>query len=385
MGVQSRSTRVTDGLSRRGFLAASAAAGVAAAELGRLSDTESARAQGEAPTVLLDTVSAAVITPDDAAFVYTGAHEARTAVYPGIWFKPDSLTGGGGWPAAAVSFWHTGAQVELLVKPIPRGKYRLTVDGVRVSSDPQPLPSVGPIRLVVYWPSVARRQVLVELDHVPWGGVRIESSGLVEPVAAPSQRVIVLGDSVTAGTGALASFTGFVQSAAAILGWTDAWASGVGGTGYVNPGPPGQVAFINRVDHDVISYAPSVVLVAGGTNDHAYAPTDVQAAAAALYQRIADGLPAAVVYVMGPWCSKGPAPAQWVATRDALVSALSGFPSFRFIDNIAEQWITGTGNVAHPKGDGNADLYISADGTHPTQAGHDYVGQRLAADIQAMP
>ena len=191
----------------------------------------------------------------------------------------------------------------------PRGKYRLTVDGVRVSSDPQPLPSVGPIRLVVYWPSVARRQVLVELDHVPWGGVRIESSGLVEPVSAPSQRVIVLGDSVTAGTGALASFTGFVQSAAAILGWTDAWASGVGGTGYVNPGPPGQVAFINRVDHDVISYAPSVVLVAGGTNDHAYAPTDVQAAAAALYQRIADGLPAATVYVMGPWCAKGPAPA----------------------------------------------------------------------------
>ena len=127
------------------------------------------------------------------------------------------------------------------------------------------------------------------------------------------------------------------------------------------------------------------MLVAGGTNDHAYAPTDVQAAAAALYQRIADGLPAATVYVMGPWCAKGPAPAQWVATRDALVSALSGFPSFRFIDNIAEQWITGTGNVAVPKGNGNADLYISADGTHPTQAGHDYVGQRLAADIQAMP
>src|SRR6478752_2636905 len=74
MGVQSRSTRVTDGLSRRGFLAASAAAGVAAAELGRLSDTESAMAQGDAPTVLLDTVSATVITPDDAAFVYTGAH-----------------------------------------------------------------------------------------------------------------------------------------------------------------------------------------------------------------------------------------------------------------------------------------------------------------------
>ena len=385
MGVQSRSTRVTDGLSRRGFLAASAAAGVAAAELGRLSDTESARAQGEAPTVLLDTVSAAVITPDDAAFVYTGAHEARAA-YPGFWYKPDSLTSvGGGWPAAAVSFFHTGAQVELLVKPMRGGKYRLTVDGVRVSSDPQPLPSVGPIRLVVYWPSVARREVRVELDHVPWGGLRIESSGLVEPVDAPGQRVIVLGDSVTAGTGALASFAGFVQSAAAILGWTDAWASGVGGTGYVNPGPPGQVAFISRVDHDVISYAPSVVLVAGGTNDHAYAPTDVQAAAAALYQRIADGLPAAVVYVMGPWCSKGPAPAQWVATRDALVSALSGFPSFRFIDNIAEQWITGTGNVAVPKGNGNADLYISADGTHPTQAGHDYVGQRLAADIQAMP
>jgi hypothetical protein len=77
----------------------------------------------------------------------------------------------------------------------------------------------------------------------------------------------------------------------------------------------------------------------------------------------------------------GPGGGDQGCTRIRLVC----FPKLSFIDNIAEQWITGTGNVPVPKGNGNADLYISADGTHPTQAGHDYVGQRLAADIQARP
>jgi lysophospholipase L1-like esterase len=46
-------------------------------------------------------------------------------------------------------------------------------------------------------------------------------------------------------------------------------------------------------------------------------------------------------------------------------------------------WQTGTGTVAHPKGDGNGDLYVSADGTHPTEAGSVYLGTRLAETIKA--
>uniref|UniRef100_UPI003FA78381 hypothetical protein n=1 Tax=Salmonella enterica TaxID=28901 RepID=UPI003FA78381 len=44
-------------------------------------------------------------------------------------------------------------------------------------------------------------------------------------------------------------------------------------------------------------------------------------------------------------------------------------------------WQTGTGTVASPRGDGNGDLYVSADGTHPSEAGADYLGDTIAAQL----
>jgi lysophospholipase L1-like esterase len=45
-------------------------------------------------------------------------------------------------------------------------------------------------------------------------------------------------------------------------------------------------------------------------------------------------------------------------------------------------WQTGTGNEASPKGDGNGDLYVSSDGTHPNEAGVAYLSGRLAVSIR---
>ena len=41
----------------------------------------------------------------------------------------------------------------------------------------------------------------------------------------------------------------------------------------------------------------------------------------------------------------------------------------RFADRQQRPWITGTGNTASPKGDGNADSYVGTDGVHPTRRG----------------
>ena len=44
---------------------------------------------------------------------------------------------------------------------------------------------------------------------------------------------------------------------------------------------------------------------------------------------------------------------------------------------------TGTGTVAAPRGDGNADFFVSADGTHPTEEGCRHLGEQLAIALKA--
>ena len=48
------------------------------------------------------------------------------------------------------------------------------------------------------------------------------------------------------------------------------------------------------------------------------------------------------------------------------------------VTTVGRSLITGTGKVGATTGVGNADLYISADGTHPTNAGHLAIASALA-------
>jgi lysophospholipase L1-like esterase len=45
--------------------------------------------------------------------------------------------------------------------------------------------------------------------------------------------------------------------------------------------------------------------------------------------------------------------------------------------------LTGNGNAGSPTGTGNADVLTSADGVHPTQAGHDELGRQLFERLRA--
>jgi lysophospholipase L1-like esterase len=46
-------------------------------------------------------------------------------------------------------------------------------------------------------------------------------------------------------------------------------------------------------------------------------------------------------------------------------------------------WMTGTGDTGTPTGTGNADIFIGTDGAHPSVAGQDYLGARIASAIAA--
>ena len=53
-----------------------------------------------------------------------------------------------------------------------------------------------------------------------------------------------------------------------------------------------------------------------------------------------------------------------------------------FIDPLTDRWLTGTGSISEPKGDGNQDEYIGTDGVHPSIAGVSYYVGRVVAGLK---
>src|SRR5262249_3267572 len=144
-----------------------------------------------------------------------------------------------------------------------------------------------------------QRAVRMESWGQPFGGVGINSANHIYSPANPlGPRCIVLGDSYAEG------LLCYAQRLADLMRW-EVWSSGVGGTGYLNPGPVGRVRFRDRVQTDVIANSPDIVIVAGGLNDNFYPPAAVQAEAEALYDTISTNLPSTKLVVAGPWWPGG--------------------------------------------------------------------------------
>jgi phospholipase/lecithinase/hemolysin len=51
------------------------------------------------------------------------------------------------------------------------------------------------------------------------------------------------------------------------------------------------------------------------------------------------------------------------------------------VTQVGDCYLTGNGNAGVPTGYGNSDIYVSADGTHPTDAGKLALGQILSARL----
>ena len=204
--------------------------------------------------------------------------------------------------------------------------------------------------------------------------------------------------------------------AASLLGIPHLDLDAIGGTGYApNNGSndarnPGN-AFVARVAEGVVT-APDLVFTAGGINDNnsvAALPLYASAAEAEVgfntavethFRVLRAALPNAVLTAMGPWAPVESSPIDAIAqskTGTILAALRSIAGPWVFLDNLQGGWInsagvnapatgrgwqTGTGNVGQPRGDGNGDVYISADGVHPTAAGCAYLGGVIAAQLR---
>lgn len=347
-------------------------------------------------------------TETDAYRVFAGSAKSNTQA---SWLNPSWwgmwITSANSDPYFSVDFEVDCSQIEILVGDNNQGVF-VWVDGELIAANPVQTTNAGNIGVIpLTFSSRGPRRITVNTKRF-WG-VFIGPNDTIWRSSAPlGPKVIVLGDSFTEGTGSesyKSSVQGFVQQLGALMGWPNIWASGSGSTGYINPGTAGRVKFRDRVQTDVIANNPDVVIVAGGINDLSYTdpdtgqtvtPEKVGVEAGFLFDAIRTGLPNATLIVLSEFKPSGTGLYQYVQLRDAIFAAARSRGAI-VVDTIGgpepysgtasqytdKGWITGTGKVGATTGSGNADLYTSTDGTHPSPAGHEYLARRIARALVA--
>lgn len=231
------------------------------------------------------------------------------------------------------------------------------------------------------------------LQQFKFGGIKC--APIDPPYPAPvvdGLRGMVHGDSFTTDTGVTqaALHPGLSGLIPALLGQPNMIASGIGSTGF-NWNGSGYNNFLQWVDLDVIPFAPDFIVELGGLNDN---QGMVNAGTGAAYlqpfveqwlAQVIGALPDVLIFMTGPMVP-GTSTTGYGLLRDAKKAAAAKYPNnVVFIDNVAEEWVTGTGKVSAPTGAGHADWITGgdtgSDGTHPTNMGHTYVATRICRGI----
>lgn len=169
------------------------------------------------------------------------------------------------------------------------------------------------------------------------------------------------------------------------------------GTGYLSAsnGPtygsfrPGTFGSSRRLA--AVQRAPlDLLLVNGSINDAVAASYTPEAHRAAVDRylddvaRLRPDLPVVLVgieplgrYGTGPWGERS-------RVMNANLASMVGRHAnvIAFIDPYTDPWLTGTGSIADPRGDGNQDTYIGTDGVHPSIAGVRYYVGRIVTELK---
>ena len=139
-------------------------------------------------------------------------------------------------------------------------------------------------------------------------GIRCATSDTVRAVRRRPVRVMCVGTSMEEPTfsdsGTWTSGDGWPVILGHLTGW-DVWPAGSGGTGYLNPGS-GRVKFRDRLQNDVVAFAPDVIFWGSGPmNDWSYGsttPAALEAEALACYQLVKAALPnCEQILLTGTW------------------------------------------------------------------------------------
>lgn len=251
--------------------------------------------------------------------------------------------------------------------------------------------SSGSRSFLLTFASRAKRRITVEGEQSQaFRGMSCIGTGAVYPVPNENFRLLVLGDSITNGTGGTRIGDGFARILGDMLGVRDTIVSGVGSTGYLANSSGTRYTLRERVPSDVPTSGVDAVVVAMGRNDTAGTSAitaEVTLAIAAIRSTVGLHVP---IFVGGQFPGSSGPSAGDIAIDAAIASGVSALndPLVEFVSissDAAGAWISGTGRTGSTTGTGNADIYMGGtdgtDTTHPNTAGHLYYGTRWADAI----
>lgn len=179
------------------------------------------------------------------------------------------------------------------------------------------------------------------------------------------------------------------------FGFQDVMVNAHGGTGFINNGNGTKYNFLERIQ-DLIAYKPDIVFISPSINDSFYSSVNgnntLVSAVSTYLQALKTALPYAVIIVIGvPAVANyetDPARDQPIIVEQDVISGItsSGVRNVHFIpvQTAVNPPVFGTGDVGTPTGDGNADFYRQAGGSHYTDAGQVHFATFLASKIMVL-
>lgn len=207
----------------------------------------------------------------------------------------------------------------------------------------------------------------------PAAAVAVAAPAAIEPLTLPeSPRILVFGDSWTYGSAAVPEL-GYAYLLADLLdGQTIV--DGVRGSGYLVPGLDGGT-FGERIADLNPDLDPDLILIEGSINDRKVPAAGYADAVTAAWDALTAAYPAVRIVVLGP--APQVLPVETATARiDRELATLAAERGWTYLSPLAEDWITPA----------NFDEVIDTgiERSHPSAAGHAYLAERVAADLERL-
>jgi lysophospholipase L1-like esterase len=306
------------------------------------------------------------------ALIATGTDQAGNSYY-----RANAQTGNE-LPTWFAAFQTDAPTFEIVYQGSLNPTYRLVVDGYAVTLatvQASGATSGQQHRMLVTFPDRRFRDIRLESELFFPSSIVTTAIDTVTP-RKRKRRIGFMGDSYLQNGGV----NGIAPVAAALTD-CDYVINSSGGTGYVNAqgGVGGKQKYLDRLPN-LLAADLDYLVTCGGIND----TTGTLGAEVAAYLTLAkQTLPADRIIMIGPWTPPSQSGSANTSKRD-LISAAVTAAGCTFIDNVTTPWQTGTGTASATTGDGNSDLYMGVDTTHPTADGYTYLGARLGVELAAL-
>lgn len=223
-------------------------------------------------------------------------------------------------------------------------------------------------------------EIQIDIGTLKLQGLNFPAGALVRASPTPEHipKILFVGDSQTAGTyhTLYANGSRWCDQVAYALGMGQNFMiNAQGGTGWnIDNGSALRWSDSRRLA-DIAALSPDIVVITGSQNGLQNATT--QGVITQSLNTLTALLPKTAFVGIGPVIGSIPE-----YTRDGWLGA-DNQSRIRYIDNVSEGWLAGTGNVANPVGDGPRDFYLSSDNAHLSGAGHSYFANLAAPRIVA--